>query len=261
MIGSLKNIRRTLAATLCLGVSIGVWGCTAEESPLSNCVPADTHCDGNTAVECVKYGGGKTPLPEHYKLESTTCPAPLSCFAGDGFAVCSLSAEPCDLATFENTCAGEHVVVCEYISHTSSESFQTVLDQCSFGNTCIVGDCAAPSDTTCDPMTHAPKCINGAPTICARMRNDISKDYREVFVSDACTDGNQCVTGPNWAGCGRDGTTCDRTSFTSRCEGDKLITCELAYGSLWTYPVDIEFQSTCPKGCTGSPGVPASCNP
>lgn len=262
MIGSIKNIGRTLAITLCLGVSVGVWGCTADENPLSDCTPKDTHCDGNVAVECVLYGGGKAGPVETYKLAKTTCEAPLSCVTGDAFVACALSAEPCNFVTFEQTCAGDRVVICDNGATKTSDVFlQTVDIPCKFGNTCVAGGCGAPSDTMCDPMMHIPKCTNGAPTTCELMGNGVSKQYREVFVTDPCSDGNQCLTGPDWAGCGRDGTTCDPSAFTRRCEGDKLITCELAYGSLGTFPVSIEFQATCPKGCTGSPGVPASCNP
>lgn len=261
MIGSLKNIRRTLAATLCLGVSIIVWGCSPTDSPLSNCVPKDTHCEGNVAVECVKNGGGQAGPVEWYELVNTTCAAPSSCFAGDGFAACALSAEPCDYGTFVPTCAGDRVVICDNASKASDQFFQVVEEPCKYGNTCIVGGCAAPGDTKCDPTTHTDACTNGAPTICAQMGNGQSVEYREAFASDACADGNQCLTGPGWVGCGRDGTTCDSGTFQPRCEGDKLITCELTSSSSVSNFVKLEYQTTCPKGCGPNASGVAECTP
>ncbi len=257
---SLKHIGRIVAATLGVGFSVCFGGCSAEDSPLSDCVPKETHCDGKVAVECVKYGGGKSGPIEFYSFVKTTCEAPLSCFAGDSFATCSLSAEPCDLSTFKGTCAGDRVVICDYASEVSSAFFQTVAPPCKFGNTCLAGGCGAPSDTTCDPMTYAPTCTNGVPTICAQMGNGISDQYRAAFETDACADGNQCLTGPGWVGCGRDGTTCKSNAFQRRCEGDKWITCELAYDQMLDIPVELEYQTTCPKGCSSASGV-AACNP
>lgn len=259
MMGSIKSIAQTLAIALCLGVSVGVSGCTAEENPLSNCQPKDSHCEGNIAVECASFGG-KTPV-ELYKLVNTTCEAPLKCFPGDGFATCSLAAEPCDLATFVQTCVGDRVVICDTASQVSNDYFQVVAEPCKFGNTCIVGGCAAPSDTKCDPMTYTDACTNGVPTICAQMGNGQSVEYREAFSRDACADGNQCLTGPGWVGCGRDGTTCETNAFQRRCEGDKLITCELTDSSKSSNFVGVEFQTTCPKGCGPNSSGVADCNP
>lgn len=261
MIGSIKNIAQTLAIALCLGISVSVWGCSPEESPLSKCVPTDTRCDGNTAVECVKYGGGKAGPVEFYDFVNTACEAPLKCFPGDGFATCSIAAEPCDLATFAPTCAGDRVVICDTASKASDLYFQVVDEPCKHGNTCVVGGCAAPSDTMCDPMTHIDACTNGVPTICAQMGNGQSVEFREAFSRDACSDGNQCLTGPGWVGCGRDGTTCETNAFQRRCEADKLITCELTDSSKSSNFVGLEFQTTCPNGCGPNSSGVADCNP
>ncbi len=238
-----------LATLITLGFSMAS-GCEV----VDECDLSEARCDGNVAIGCQQANGrGEVGT----RRITATCAAPTSCFAGDGYAVCALSATPCDPATFVQKCDGANVIVCGYPEGDAEDhNFEVSEALCDNGNTCVAGGCGLPADITCDPATYVPTCEPDKLTLCREMGEFDSGRFRVAYQDNKCTDGNQCFTGPNYGGCGRDGTTCDKTTFAERCEGNTLIRCLDAYQQMIAPPfVGLEYAVPCPTSCSIDNGL------
>lgn len=254
----MRHLARLLALHLTALLVAALLSACGSLNPNSECSLEDSRCEGDVAVECYE-AGGKSSLPS-YQYARTTCEAPLSCTSGEDYAVCAVSPEPCDAATFEQRCQGELPVVCGVASNSSAKSFQILATPCFFGNTCVAGGCGLAADVECDPDTFEPTCTDGTPTTCQQMGESQSDRYRVAYAAAACGDGNACVTGPGYAGCTHNQVECDPNTFEARCDGDNLISCGITFGQVGGPDVRLEHQIACPNGCDSSQGF-AACKP